>query len=182
MLALRNIECAAVLLLACTSALSASDTTFVKRGERVKVFPSMAGANPVIGEAVKLTYDTLVIIPEGGESAQTFYPGDLRKIEVSQGKGKSYTLIGLASGVAVGVGVGIIACSGEYACEGNDDAKYAGLVVAVTGVVGGLVGTGVGAIVSGGERWEEAQLTAPPPVALNVGKDGSVRLAFSLTL
>lgn len=32
------------------------------------------------------------------------------------------------------------------------------------------------------DQWVDAEMPAPPPVALNVGKDGSVRLAFSLRL
>ena len=37
-----KIACAAAFLLACASALSASDTTLVHQGARVKVFPAMA--------------------------------------------------------------------------------------------------------------------------------------------
>jgi len=32
------------------------------------------------------------------------------------------------------------------------------------------------------DRWVDAQMPAPPPVAIGIGKDGSVRLAFSLRL
>ena len=176
MLTGRSTACAAALLLACANALFASDTTFVKQGARVKVFPARAKAKPVTGEVAKLVSDTLVILPEGNGSALTFYRSDLRKIEVSQGKGKSYALIGLAGGVAVGAGVGLALCSAEN-CEGAT-----GPVTALTAGLGGLVGLVVGALLSSGERWEEAEFPAPPPVALNVGKDGSVRLAFSLRL
>jgi len=51
--------------------------------------------------------------------------------------------------------------------------------------IGGLVGVGVGALIDLviiGERWKEADMPPPPPVTLSVGKDGSVRLAFSLRL
>jgi len=50
--------------------------------------------------------------------------------------------------------------------------------------IGGLVGAGIGALIdlSIGERWKEADMRPPPPVALNVGQDGSVRLAFSIRL
>ncbi len=167
------------LLLACASALSAQDTTLVSQGARVKVFPAMTGAEPVIGEVVKLAYDTLVIMPKGNGLAQTFYSSDLRKIEVSQGKGKTYQVIGFLGGVAVGAGLGLASCSGDECGDLTALAiiSYAGL--------GGLVGVGVGALIDLviiGERWKEADMPPPPPVALNVGKDGSVRLAFSLRL
>ncbi len=177
MLTGRSTACAPALLLACANALSASDTTFVRQGARVKVFPAMAGAKPVTGELTKLAYDTLVILPEGNGSALTFYPSDLRKIEVSQGKGKSYALIGFAGGVAVGAGVGLALCSAEN-CEGD----LTGRVTALTAGLGGLVGLVVGALLSSGERWKEAELPALPPVAVGLGKDGSVRVAFSLRL
>ena len=171
------------LLLACASALSAQDTTLVSQGARVKVFPSIAGAEPVIGEVVKLAYDTLVIVPKGNGLAQTFYSGDLQKIEVSRGKGKTYTVIGSLGGVAVGIGLGLAACSGdECDLDGGDLTAFAILAYAT---IGGLVGAGVGALIDLviiGERWKEADMPPPLPVALNVGKDGSVRLAFSLRL
>lgn len=75
------------------------------------------------------------------------------------------------------VGVGIAACSEESACEGGAP----GVVAAVSAALFGGMGTGVGALIKT-ERWKEAELPAQPPVALNVGRDGSVRLAFSLTL
>ncbi len=180
MLEQRSTACAAALLLACASALSASDTTFVSQGARVKVFPSMAGANPVTGEVAKLSYDTLVIVPEGNGSAQTFYPGDLRKIEVSQGK-KSNVGKGAWIGAAAGAVSGFII---GYAGGPNDVCTEVGCgaaLAAVFGAGGALLGVGVGAALSG-ERWVVAELPAPPPVAFRVGKDGSVRLAFSLRL
>ena len=180
MLAQRSAACAAVLLLTCASALSASDTTFVSRGARVKVFPSMEGIKPVIGEVVQLTYDTLVIVPEGNGSAQTFYPGDLRKIEVSQGK-KSNVGKGAWIGAAAGAVSGFII---GYAGGPNDMCTEVGCgaaLAAVFGAGGALVGVGVG-VATSGERWVEAELPPSPPIALSVGTDGSVRLAFSLRL
>ena len=172
--------CAAALLLACFSSLHASDTTFVSQGARVKIFPSMEGTKPVIGEMVQLTYDTLVIVPEGNGPAQTFYPGDVRKIEVSQGKrsnvGKG-AWIGAAAGAVAGFIIGYAQGPTDVCTEFGCGAALG----AVFGAGGALVGMGVGAATSG-ERWVEAEMPATPPVALNVGKDGSVRLAFSLIL
>jgi hypothetical protein len=187
-----RIACTVALLLACASVSSAQDTTLVSQGARVKVFPAMAGAEPVIGEVVKLAYDTLVIMPEGNGSALTIYRDDYRKIEVSQGKGKTYTVIGLLGGMAVGAGVGI-ATAPCLGAEDNCDSDLIGdfsvvapaMKILAYAAIGGLVGVGVGALIDLviiGERWKEADMPPPPPVALNVGKDGSVRLAFSLRL
>ncbi len=175
--------CSVALLFACASALFAQDTTLVHQGARVKVFPAMTGAEPVIGEVVKLAYDTLVIVPKGNGSAQTFYSSDLRKIEVRRGKGETYTIIGFLGGIAVGAGVGIATCSGDKCDLYGSDLT----VLSILGHagIGGLVGAGIGALIDLviiGERWKEADMPPPPPVALNVGKDGSVRLAFSLRL
>ena len=148
----------------------------------MKVFPAMTGAEPVIGEVVKLAYDTLVIVPKGNGSAQTFYSSDLRKIEVSQGTRSEWLRggwIGAASGSVAGVILGAVSCNepkGFLSCSSPSGAAL------VLGVLGGAVGFGMGAGVGAlikTERWEDAHL---PPVALNVGHDGSVRLAFSIRL
>jgi hypothetical protein len=185
MLAQRSTACAAILLLAFVSALQASDTTFVSQGARLKVFP--LGAKPIIGDVARLSYDTLVILPEGDESTLTFDRRDLRKIEMYQGKRSSWLksgLIGGGIGLAVSGGLAgafVAVCASDYDCyvesPGGTVAAFAGLGAAV----GFGVGAGVGAL-NTTERWVEAELPAPPPVALNVGKDGSVRLAFSLRL
>jgi len=86
MLTGRSTACAAAFLLACTSGLSASDTTFVSQGVRVKVFPAQPGAKAITGNVADLALDTLIVLPEGRGEALTFAPHDLRKIEVSQGK------------------------------------------------------------------------------------------------
>jgi hypothetical protein len=169
------------LLLACASALSAQDTAFVSEGSRVKVFPAMAGAKPVSGQVAKLSYDTLVIVPKGNGSAQTFYSGDLRKIEMVQGK-KSNWLKGGIIGGGVGLASFAIAAGGG---SGNDSfCSDTGCVARATALGAGIgfaIGAGIGAL-SKSDRWVEAEFPAQPPVALNVGKDGSVRLAFSLRL
>ncbi len=174
-------SCAFALILSGASTLQASDTTLVSRGARVKVFPAQPGAKAITGNVADLAFDTLIVLPEGGGEALTFDPRDLRKIEVSQGK-KGNALLGLAVGAGVGVGLGLAICSyDEWAgCrfEGND---LTGASVALAAAVFGGIGAGVGALIKT-ERWTDAQLPEPPPVALGVGKDGSVRLAFSLRL
>jgi hypothetical protein len=177
--------CSVALLLGCVSVLSASDTTFVHQGAWVKVFPAMAGAEPLIGEVVKLAYDTLVIVPKGNGSAQTFYSSDLRKIEVSQGTKSEWLRggwIGAASGSVAGALIGAVSCNDPKRWLSCSNPGGAALILgALGGAVGFGMGAGVGALIKT-ERWDGAQLPQPPPVALNVGQDGSVRLAFSLRL
>jgi hypothetical protein len=171
---------AIALLLAFASALQASDTTFVSQGARVKLFPTQPGAKVITGNVTDLVSDTLVVVPEGGGEALTFDGRDLRKIEVSQGK-KGNALLGLGVGTAVGAAFGLIACeASDYGCWTNGTNLTAGVTAVFAVGLGGL-GAGVGALIKT-ERWKEAEMLAPPPVALNVGNDGSVRLAFSLRL
>ena len=193
MLAQRSAAYAAALLLASASALSASDTTFVSQGARVRVkfeqewsLVRRSGAVSRQTEIVRLTgtaadfrLDTLVLLPEGAEEPILIPRTRIDRIEVAQGKKSNWAkggLYGGIAGVAVGFGVALLVASDcEEACPG---------VVAAwigTAVGGFAVGAGIGAA-SKTDRWVEAQLPEPPPVALNVGKDGSVRLAFSLRL
>lgn len=173
--------CSTALLLAVASALSASDTTFVHQGSRVNVYPATQGTNPVIGTVVDVALDTMIVLSEG-EEVLTYHSSDLSKIEVSEGE-KKKTFLGLWAGAGVGLATGLIMCGADEAnCEtwsGTGDATAA--VLLLTTVLGGGVGALVGSFIKT-ERWEEAAFPAPPPIALSVGKDGSVRLALSLRL
>jgi hypothetical protein len=169
------------LLLACASALFAQATVFVSEGSRVKIFPSVEGAEPVIGTVVDVALDTLIVLSER-EEVLAYRSSDLWKIEVSEGE-KKKTFLGLWAGAGVGLATGLLICAADEAnCEtwsGTGDATAA--VVLLTTVLGGGVGALVGSLIKT-ERWEEASFPNPPPVAFGIGKDGSVRLAFSLRL
>ncbi len=174
--------CSVALLLACASALSASDTTLVSQGARVKVFPAQPGAKAITGNVADFVFDTLIVLPEGGGEALTFYPRDLRRIEVSQGK-KGNALLGL--GVGAGVGIASAVGLAIWACNADDDGCTSGQVVGgmvALSAIGAGLGAGIGALIKT-ERWREASIpTSPPPIGLGFGDDGSVRLAFSLRL
>jgi hypothetical protein len=170
------------LILSGASLLQASDTTFVYQGARVKAFPAQPGAKAITGNVANLAFDTLIVLPEGGGEALTFDPRDLRKIEVSQGK-KGNALLGL--GVGAGVGIASAVGLAIWACNADDDGctsgQVAGGALALSAIGAGL-GAGIGALIKT-ERWRDASIPAsPPPVGLGFGKDGSVRLAFSLRL
>jgi hypothetical protein len=167
------------LLLACASVSSAQDTTFVHQGARVKVFPAISGAKAVTGQVAQLFYDTLVIAPKGNGSAQTFYRGDLRKIEMVQGKKSNW-----AKGTLIGFGAGAVGGSVLWLSVREADDDDVGTVFFAAGVVG-LGGAALGALTGAlikSDRWVDAHLPSTPPVSLNIGKEGSVRLAFSLRL
>ena len=169
------------LLLTCASALSAQDTAFVSEGSRVKIFPSVEGAEPVIGTVVDVALDTLIVLSER-EEVLAYHSSDLWKIETSEGE-KKKKLLGLGVGAGAGLVTGLVICAADEAnCDkwfepGDATAAY----VLLTTALGGGLGAVVGSLIKT-ERWVEAAFPAPPTVALNVGKDGSVRLAFSLRL
>jgi hypothetical protein len=194
MLAQRSAACAAALLLACATALSASDTTFVSKGARVRVKfeqetpvadPSGAISYRLetvwrVGTATNLDSDTLLFLPEEAQTAVGIPSSKIESIEVSQGK-KGSALLGLAVGAGVGVGLALAVCSYDEwtGCNwsGNDNT---GAVTALSAALFGGLGAGVGALIKT-EGWQEAEFPSLPPVAFNVGNDGSVRLALSLT-
>ncbi len=177
----RSAPFAIALLLTFASALQASDTTFVSQGARVKLFPAQPSAKTITGNVTDLASDTLVIVPEGGGEALTFDRRDLRKIEVSQGS-KGNALLGLGVGAGVGIGLALAVCSADdWTYCAYDDSDGTGAFAAIGAALFGAIGAGAGALIKT-ERWNEAEFPASPSVALNVGKDGSVRLAFSLQL
>ena len=192
MLTLRSTSCASILLLAGASVLSASDTTFVSQGVRVRVkfeqeAPAADRSGAVwyrsetvqnAGTATGLGSDTLVFLPEGADTPLRIPTSTIERIEVSEGRksnaGKG-AWIGALAGTLAGIGFGA-------AVECGDAEQGACVLVGagMFGAGGALVGLGVGAATSS-ERWVDADLP-PPAVALKVGSDGSVRLAFSLRL
>ncbi len=172
---------AALLLLGFTS-LPAADTTFVHRGDRVRLQAPRISSGQLVGAVTELEGDTLVLLSEGGGSTISIPTSALEQIAVSQGM-KSNAILGLI----VGAGVGMASAAGLaiWACNADDDGCTSGQVVgaglALTAIGAGL-GGGIGALIKT-ERWREASIPAsPPPIGLGFGKDGSVRLAFSLRL
>ena len=172
---------AALLLLGFTS-LPAADTTFVQKGDRVRLQAPRISSGQLVGEVIELEGDALVLLSEGGGSTIDISTFDLEHIAVSQGR-KSNAILGLL----VGAGVGIASAAGLaiWFCNSDDDGCTSGQVVGAVltlSAIGAGVGAGMGALIKT-ERWREASIpTSPPPVGLGFGRDGSVRLAFSLRL
>ena len=125
--------------------------------------------------------------------AKTVNGKNRRSIEINNGIiEKLNRLIAIVIFALCMVGFGVGLAAGFAICNADNDAYTCGseadllgdFTVAVIFMTAAL-GDGVGAIVGSfikTERWQEAALPASPPVALNVGKDGSVGLVFSLRL
>ena len=182
-----SLACSVAHLLACTTALATSDTTLVSEGARVRVkfdqetqVTNRHGAISyssesvrLIGEVTVLESNSLVLVPEDADASLTIPHDDIEKIEVSLGKKwdpDRGAIVGFGTMLLVGVAAWIFtpkSCLEEADCLG--------------GAV--LLGASLGWLAAlPRERWKEAELNAPPPVGLGVGKDGSVRLAFSVRL
>jgi hypothetical protein len=178
----RTPSCLAAFLLAWVSGLQASDTTFVSEGDRVRLTASQVSRARLVGTVSAFRSDTLVILPEG-ESVTFDVPwSEIVEIEVSRGTksnlGKGLW-IGALSGAVLGAGIGAAL---DCAAIADVDEGFCVVVGLAFGVGGGAVlGLAAGAL-STTERWQKAEFPAPPPVQFGIGKDGSVRLAFSLRL
>lgn len=178
------VACALALAVSEASPLQASDTTFVSEGARVRVFPSVEGTEPVIGTVVDVALDTFIVLSER-EEVLSYHDSKLSKIEVSEGE-KKKTLLGFGVGFGVGLAAGFAICNADkdaHTCGSEADllGDLTGVVILMTAALGGSVGAIVGSFIKT-ERWQKATLSASPPVALNVGKDGSMGLVFSLRL
>jgi hypothetical protein len=138
-----------------------------------------------VGEVEAIVSDTLVFLPEDADTPLSIPHSKIRALEVSQGKKSEWLRggwIGAASGSVAGALLGAVACNEPKRFLSCSNPGGAALILgALGGLVGFGMGAGVGALIKT-ERWDGAQLPQPPPVALNVGQDGSVRLAFSLRL
>lgn len=178
------VACVLALAASDVSLLEASDTTFVSEGARVKVFRTAEGAEPVIGTVVDVAFDTLIVLSER-EEILAYHASDLSKIAVSEGE-KNKILLGLGVGLGVGLGAGFVICNADKdanTCGSEADllGDMTAAVVLLTTLLGGGMGAVVGSLIKT-ERWTEADFPAQPPVTVNVGTDGSVRLVFSLRL
>lgn len=197
MLARLSKACAAALLLASVSSLQASDTTFVSQGVRVRVkfeqkTPIAAPSGAIsyrhetvqrVGTATGFGPDTLVIMPEDGGSPLTVPRSMIEQLEVTQGKKSSWLFGGMVGGSVGVIAGGLLGATAtglcDYDCPSEGEGAVVGALLGGAGLFG--IGAGIGALFKS-DRWVEAEMPARPPVALNVGTDGSVRFAVSLKL
>lgn len=126
--------------------------------------------------------DTLVL--DVGKGTQTAIPrSQISKLEVSQGNKSNFwkgAWIGAAAGFVAGFGTTALICSGSNCYSDGSDLWFALAGGALVAPLGAGIGAGVGAA-NKSDRWEEVP-AQPRPVALRLGRDGSVGLALSLRL
>ncbi len=174
---------AAGLLLAISAPLHANDTTFVKLGARVRLEAPQSSDSRLVGEVSGLPSDALVILPEDGGSVLTIPWSEIEEIEVYEGRRSNWLLGGAVGFVVFGAAGAVIGAEVLYQLDPGAPSQSE--AAAIAGAIGAVAGFGIGAGIGSlfkTERWTEAQLPELPPVALGIGKDGSVRLAFSLRL
>ena len=124
----------------------------LESGHRVRVHLSQPRSK-VTGHVVRVTADTLVIIPdEGGHQEMTLSAANIRRLDLSRGqrsrKGRG-ALVGLLAG-AVGGSVALAAFCGDGGCIGAW--PLLGLIPGGA-LVGAGIGFGVGSLIRT-ERWQ----------------------------
>jgi hypothetical protein len=119
-------------------------------GNRVRVQLFQPGSK-VVGSVVRLTGDTLVILPENAHDEMALSAANVSRLELSLGQ-RSRAGKGALVGLLVGAVGGYVAL--QYLCSGG----CAGAVVLYAlipggGLVGAGMGAGVGALIRT-ERWQ----------------------------
>jgi hypothetical protein len=128
-------------------------------GARVRLKPVGPSTKSVQGNLLRLSEDSLHILPAGGADTVAFATGAVARLEVSRGRrsnaGKG-ALLGLAIGAGAGLALGVAASAEE--CTGLGCTEVGpGEVVAVMAFFG-ATGAGLGALIgaaSHSERWEQ---------------------------
>lgn len=137
----------------------------------------------VAGQVASWEPETLVL--DVGKGTQTAIPrNQISKLEVSQGRKSNVwkgAWIGAVAGFAAGFGTTALICSGSK-CDDSDDSDLTFALAggALAAPLGAGIGAGIGAA-NKSDRWEEVP-AQPPPLALRLGRDGSLGMAISLRL
>lgn len=188
---------APILLLASFSAVMAQETTpGLEAGDRVRVtFPCDRALGTAFqptgrvcrsdGRLALLTRDTIVIA--AGNSTTAHSLESVSRVEVGTGT-KSHWLPGAAIGFAVGWTAAYVALSSggsTSTCDqsANQDAVSVGECVALSALVGGVPGFGLGALVGifiRSERWQDVPLDRVR-VSAGSGPGDGLRLTVSIT-
>lgn len=137
------------------------------------------------GSLALMAGDTLVV--EGENSASRHDLNDLSRVQVSSGK-KSHWLVGAAIGFVVGTGAAYAALSsggstGTCDQSANQDAISTGECIALSALVGGFPGAGVGTVVGlfiRSERWRDVPI-AGPRVGLRAVPGAGVQLELTIS-
>jgi len=128
-------------------------------GSRVRLKTVAPSAKSVQGDLLRLSEDSLHIVPAGGADTLAFATGAIDRLEVSRGQ-HSKTGRGAVLGAAIGAGAGLVfgALASAEECSGLGCPEIGpGEIVAVMALFG-ATGAGLGALIgaaSHSERWEQ---------------------------
>ena len=164
-------------LLCAALPLAAQDSTKLAKGDAVKVTAPSIQLDQWPGVFEQWRGDSIAVRGSGADSVLLVLPiGVITSFEVNHGNKKSHghawagAIVGAVAGATLAAASNSCS-SGEYYCVPDSEAALAG------GVVGGLLGAGIGALIRT-NPWEVVELTPAPHVALLPG--GRVGVGLSL--
>lgn len=168
-------------VMACAAATAAQ----VNPGARVRVLLKPPSGTAIVGTLDTLGTDSLRL-HRGGETGVVAIPlREISGLEVSAGQ-HSHTSTGIKIGVLLGTGAGLaFALANQEKCNNlflSNVCNTANTWVFVAIPIGGLVGTGLGAVVGSAfhsERWKKV---APPHLAIAPMSSGRMGIGFSLPI
>jgi len=122
------------------------------QGSRVRVFAPALSDAPLVGRLVAFGGDSLVLASTSGRARARIPIGELRQVQVSEGRDRSaWALKGAVGGGVLGFLLGATALRGQ-----GPEAGLARLVASTVGLImGGPVGAGLGAYLAP-EQWRTA--------------------------
>lgn len=163
---------------------AADSATRVVAGDRVRLESPLLGGARREALVMALRGDTLVVsgtFRPGGSQETALIPfSAVRSLEVSAGtKSNAWkgAKIGAGSGAVFGLAMGVLAVEDTKDSFMDYGAAYIPVGIVSFGLIGGLVGTGIGAL-SRGEAWERVE-----PARLRVEpREGGAAIVASLPL
>lgn len=156
---------------------TAGGTVRLEEGVRVRLRLASSYGTRRAGRVLSTSGDRLTLLVDGESAARTVSLSEVRELEVSRGV-RSHAGTGFAIGAAAGGTLGLLA---GLALSGSDgflqaDAGDVAKGTMVLGMLGGLVGTAIGAS-SKSDRWESVD-PASVRLGLAPGPDGGLALGL----
>ena len=142
---------------------------------RVKQGP---GSSWITGTLLRSSADSLYLMADRREVAVA--RDHVTRLDISRGR-RSNTLGGIKYGAIVGAGLGtalVVGCLGEEGCADDMPAAAFAFAVVLTTGLGGVVGAGVGTLMTT-DRWERVEASAPPVSLLVSPGPNGARLGLS---
>lgn len=138
----------AALLCLAVLPVRAQEISLLQAGTRIRVTSSRTGAEPIVGSALRLVRDTLVMATESGNALLTLPTAQLAQIEVSDGRervkwGFTGAWVG-ATALAVGTAIAV---------KGQDQDGLAAFAGFLAGGIAGFFGGGIVGAIAAPEQW-----------------------------